>query len=112
MQGLIYFQSASSGYIPLTQSHMNYEDELNKNRKSATTKKGEWRCTCRHSKSSAWSMMYFLWWDWQYVEKWKSCIEPISTKLADKTNLTFSSGSPTYYIITAFPGYIVPITHR
>jgi len=53
MQGLIYFQSASSGYIPLEQSHMNYEDESNRNPKSATKKEGEWRCTCRHSKSSA-----------------------------------------------------------
>jgi len=38
MQGLIYFQSSSSGYIPLTQSLFNYEDELNKIRKSATNK--------------------------------------------------------------------------
>jgi len=56
MQGLIYFQSASSGYIPLTQSLINYEGELNKNCKSATNKEGEWRCTCRHSKSSAWDL--------------------------------------------------------
>jgi len=89
---------------------MNYKDELNKNRKSETNKEGEWRCTSRHSKTSAWRSMYFPWWLWQYVEKWKSCIKPTRTKLADKTNLSFSFDSPTYYIITAFPGYIVPIT--
>jgi hypothetical protein len=53
MQGLIYFQSASSGYIPLTQSHTSYENKSNKNLKSATNKEGEWRGTESHQDEEA-----------------------------------------------------------
>jgi hypothetical protein len=42
--------------------------------------------------------------------KMEKMYQTYRTKLADKTNLNFSFDSPTYYIITTFPGYIVPIT--
>jgi hypothetical protein len=111
MQGLIYFQTASSGYIPLTQSHMNYKDASNKNPKMQPKMRGN-RDAPVGTASHQHEQVYFLRWNWQYVYKWKSCNTLNCTKLADKTKLSFSFDSPTYYTIIAFPGYTVPITHR
>jgi hypothetical protein len=112
MLGLIYFQSANYGYNPLTQSHMNYTEERNKNPKSATgggnedaplgTLSHQHKEVCTFYGGSGSSMM-----------KNRKVVPNLSAlKLADETNLSFSFDPPTYYIIIAFLSYFVPIACR